>query len=348
MARNRRHQGLGWLSSRFVNEASPDPESPPSERSGRSSARNKRIVLYLLIALGIGVYLRAPRPWITEREHITQHFRIESRTSAAQGERLGLAGEALYAAYLRRFGGLPGFKQEHPLLLLRIYRDRDDFRRINPDASWAEAFYYRGTCHQYIKDGPSPYQWAIHEITHQLNTDVAGRDLAKWLSEGTATYFAASLLIDGQLELGAIDIKCYPVFWLADLKLTGDSAVDARANQFIPLQSIVTNEGGPSLDEHFNTYYVHWWALVHFLHHHENGRWVGAVDKLMLANGSAEAFQEHVGSFAQIEPVFYEYLRGYAALGPRWSKIRVPVRRPGVWPTWPARKTGSQTNTKRR
>lgn len=319
-------------------------ERPEASPAPRWSPVGKRVILYLLIALGVVAYLRAPRPWFKDREHATQHFQIESRASQAQTERLGLAAEALYAAYRQRFGHLEGFKNEHPRLALRLYRNRKDFRRINPGAGWAEAFYHRGISHQYLAEGPSPFQWGLHEVTHQLNTEIAGLDLAKWLSEGMAEYFSVSLLIDGEVALGTINTKAYPIWWLPDLKLTGDRAADVLAQQFIPLRALVTNQGGPDLDQHFNTYYIHWWALVHFLHHHDGGRWAKAVDQLMLANGSAAAFEEHVGAFSEIEPQFHDYLRGYAAQGPSWRKIREPFRRPGAWPTWPKpdpkRKTG--------
>lgn len=33
----------------------------------------------------------------------------------------------------------------------------------------------------------------------------------------------------------------------------------------IPLRSIITNRGGPSMSSHFNLYYLHWWTLTHFI-----------------------------------------------------------------------------------
>jgi hypothetical protein len=318
------------------------PETPPPEPASseeasptpRFSPAGKRIIAYLLIALAVLAYFRLPRPFFADRQHETEHFRMDSRASQAATERLGLAAEALYTSYADRFGHLQGFQREHPKLYLRVYRDRDDFKRINPQAGWAEAFYFRGTCHQYLSPGPSPFQWAVHEMTHQLNAEVAHLGLAKWLNEGMAEYFAVSLLIDGQLELGTIDTRAYPIYWLPDLQLTGDMKADVAAEQFIPLRAIVTHRGGPDMDVHFNTYYVHWWALVHFLHHHDGGRWREAVDRLMTAGGGAAAFEEHVGPFAEVEPLFYAYLRGFAGQGPRWKAIREPIRRPGGWPTW--------------
>jgi hypothetical protein len=34
-----------------------------------------------------------------------------------------------------------GFQPGHPKLLVKLFKDRTEFRRINPGLGWAEAFY---------------------------------------------------------------------------------------------------------------------------------------------------------------------------------------------------------------
>ena len=120
------------------------------ERTGwRLGGREKRFLLYLAIVLAVAAWKFIPRPWKPALTLQTDHFSIASTASPEQTEETGRVVEMLYAAYSNRFSGLSSFQQSHPKLRLRLYRDREEIRRVNRDMGWAEAFYRKPTCHAY-------------------------------------------------------------------------------------------------------------------------------------------------------------------------------------------------------
>ena len=109
---------------------------------------------------------------------------------------------------------------------------------------------------------------------------------------------------------GQIDGNTYPIWWLDELKLSGDIQKDIASNQIIPLRAIITGRGGPNIDENFNLYYVHWWSLSHFLFQFEGGKYREAYGKVLQAGGSLEAFEKQVGPIERIQGEWYLYLQG--------------------------------------
>jgi hypothetical protein len=71
---------------------------------------------------------------------------------------------------------------------------------------------------------------------------------------------------------------------------------------------ILTGQGGPSMDEDFNRYYLHWWSLVHFLMHYENGKYRAGLCRLIAEGGVLPAFEKHIGPVEAIEREWYAYL----------------------------------------
>jgi len=135
-------------------------------------------------------------------------------------------------------------KQTDQKLKLKLYKDRDEFKRCNR-VGWAEARYRKPYCHQYIdEDERSPYHWMIHEATHQLNKELAGLSLRTWLDEGLADYFSTSFLGENEIELGKIDIHTYPVWWLGTLDLSGGLEKDIQSDKIIPLDLIPQRHKG--------------------------------------------------------------------------------------------------------
>ncbi len=62
----------------------------------------------------------------------------------------------------------------HPKLKMKLFKDREEFRRCNRSCGWAEAFYRTPYCYQYYgADEAHPYHWMMHEATHQLNAEAA-------------------------------------------------------------------------------------------------------------------------------------------------------------------------------
>ncbi len=264
-----------------------------------------------MLAIVLVVFLYLKRPWFYDLTAESEHYICYSTATTEQTEQILDVAEALYTAYTTEFAGLPDLSTDHPKLKLKLYKNREEFKSYNPLSGWAEAFYQKPYCHQYYSEGePNPYHWMAHEATHQLNEEVAHLDLPRWLNEGIAEYFGTSTWRDGQLHLGEVDPNTYPVWCRGDMVFSGDIAADIRAERFIPLETLIKDHGGPDIDEHVNLYYIQWWSLAHFLYHYEGGRYRSGIKPLLLDHGTLDAFRRHIGAPEEIQPLWYEYLRG--------------------------------------
>src|SRR4029078_5558270 len=103
--------------------------------------RRQRLLFYLAIVLGFAAWKFTPRYWKPAVTIETRHYTIASTATLEQTEEIGRVVEILYSAYSNRLSSLPTFQASHPKLKLLLYKDRKEFRRINPGLSWAEAFY---------------------------------------------------------------------------------------------------------------------------------------------------------------------------------------------------------------
>ena len=153
----------------------------------------------------------------------------------------------------------------------------------------------------------NPYHWMIHEATHQLNAEVAQLNLAKWLDEGLADYFATSRIRDGQLMVGTIDPQTYPVWWMDDMATVTTLQACVDNGSVIPLRAIITDRGGPSMNKNFNLYYLHWWTLTHYLF--ENSKLREPAMKLVEHEGTLEAFEKDVGSVDSVSADWFRHVR---------------------------------------
>lgn len=216
--------------------------------------------------------------------------------------------EALYLAYSNRFGGLAAFDRGHPRLDVKLYKDRREFRRANPGLGWAEAFYRKPVCQAYYSSTEvNPYHWMLHEAVHQLNTEVAHLTLARWLDEGLAEYCSTSRFAHGAFALGTIDPNTYPVWWIDDLATSPDLQANVENGSVIPLRAIVRGRGGPSMNRHFNLYYLHWWSLAHFLF--ETERYRDSATTLVSQGGGFDAFERVIGPIETVQAEWYHYVR---------------------------------------
>lgn len=267
-----------------------------------------RWLIYLVILLGIVIWKYAPRPWKPARTIETSHYLITSTASQAQTEEVGRVVELLYSAYSNRFGTLPTFRHEHPKLKLLLYKDRKEFRWVNPDLGWAEAYYRTPYCRAYFSaDEANHYHWMLHEATHQLNREVAQLNLAKWLDEGLAEYFSTSRIEGDRLVLGRIDRNTYPVWWIDEIATATNMQTCLANGSVIPLRAIIGNSGGPGMDEKFNLYYVHWWTLTHYIF--ENAKYQEPAMKLMQQGGGLDAFEKNIGPVDTIQQAWFRHVR---------------------------------------
>jgi hypothetical protein len=283
-------------------------ETTVNKRRWKLRAREFRMMLYLAAVLIVAAWKFIPRSWHPTVTFDTAHHRIYSTATRAQTEDTVRALEMLHSAFSNRFGALPTFQPAHPLLQVKLFKDRTEFRRVNPGLGWAEAYYKEPYCRAYFSAGESnPYHWMLHEALHQLNNEVAHLDLAKWLEEGLAEYFSTSRLETNGLAVGRIDPNTYPVWWIDELATSADLTENIRNGSVIPLRAIVTDSGGPSMRRHFNLYYLHWWSLTHFIfedpRHREN-----AV-KLAQQGGGLKAFEQCIGPVERVQTEWHDYVR---------------------------------------
>jgi len=282
---------------------------PPNIRFFRKlTPRELRWLLYLSLALAVAGWRYLPRPWHPTLITETIHHRIYSTATQQQTDDTARALTFLYEAYSNRLGGVPGWQKDHSRLQVKLYKDRNEMRRINPGMGWAEAFYSEPYCRAYYSDGEvNPFHWMLHESTHQLNHEVAHLKLAKWLEEGIAEYFSTSQLRSNRLAVGQIDLNTYPVWWI-DQIATSSNLVDNLTNgSVIPLRAIITNHGGSSLDDEFNLYYLHWWTLTYFIF--ENPKYRDHAVALVREGGSFPAFEQLIGPVDQVQNEWHEYVR---------------------------------------
>lgn len=278
------------------------------------STRAGRMSIYLLILLCVAGWKFIPRPWHPTMHLETSHYAIASTATQRQTEEIGRVVEELYLAYSNEFRPLPNFSAAHPKLKMKLYKNRDEMRHINPGLGWAEAFYRKPYCQAYYSASEiNPYHWMLHESVHQLNKEVAHLDLAKWLEEGLADYFASSRLLKGRLVLGRIDSNTYPVWWADIIATTPSLATNLQNGSIIPLRSIISGHGGPGMRKNFNLYYLHWWSLTHFIF--ETPKYRSHAHALLEAGGAVNAFEREIGKIEDVQPEWHAHvLRIKAAL----------------------------------
>jgi hypothetical protein len=282
----------------------------PAKRPARWTLKDRktRMLIYLLVLLVIATWRFAPRPWHPTVTLRTAHHLIYSTATREETEEMAQALELLYGAYSNRLGGLARFQPQHPELKVKLFKDRAEFRWVNPGLGWAEAFYRKPYCRAYFSAQEiNPYHWMLHESVHQLNAEVARLALEKWLEEGLADYFSCSVLASNELAVGRIDPNTYPVWWIDEIATTPDLAENIRNGSVIPLRSIITNRGGPSLNSHFNLYYLHWWTLAHYLF--ESPRLRERLPALVERGGGLESFEELIGPVDPVQTDWHTYVR---------------------------------------
>jgi hypothetical protein len=279
-----------------------------ANRRWKLTAREARMLVYLLLLLGVVAWKFVPRPWHPSLKIETSHHAIYSSATRSDTEATAHALELLYNVYSNRFGVLPTFRPTHPTLQVKLFRDRTEFRRVNPGLGWAEAFYREPYCRAYYSAGESnPFHWMLHEAVHQLNNEVAHLDLAKWLEEGLAEYFSTSRLAPTELRLGRIDPDTYPVWWIDEIATRPALAENIRNGSVIPLRSIISNSGGPGMRRHFNLYYLHWWTLTYFIF--ESSRYSEHALDLAKRGGGLAAFEQTIGPLDQVQIEWHDYVR---------------------------------------
>ncbi|MCL2648077.1 MAG: DUF1570 domain-containing protein [Phycisphaerales bacterium] len=146
--------------------------------------------------------------------------------------------------------------------------------------------------------GDNPMTWHIiqHEAFHQFAAATIRAELPTWLNEGLAEYFGESLFTGDCFIVGII-----PPYRLERVKeeLTGK-----KWKSFANITTIAPEVWAKQMDI---TNYDQVWAMVHFLVHGEDGKYVKAFDEYLrrMNNGTPPAdawagvFGKDVVSFQQ-------------------------------------------------
>ncbi|MBI5819487.1 MAG: hypothetical protein HZA88_10925 [Verrucomicrobia bacterium] len=247
--------------------------------------------------------------WRPSTTIATDHYVIYSTATPEQTRNIGHVLEALHSTYARFFASFSQVSREHPKLKLKLFKNREEFRKCSSVVAWAEGYYERPFCRAYYNNGSNSAFWMVHEAVHQLNAEASSLRLAKWAEEGVATYFSTSVYAQGAFRLGDLDWNTYPLWWIEGMRLSGDINKDIADTQIIPLRAVVTNRGGPVLDWHFNLYYIHWWSLTHFLFHYENGKYRSNALQVLREGGTLKSFEKHIGPIAKVQTEWYRYLQ---------------------------------------
>lgn len=252
---------------------------------------------------------RAPKlgtSWVGQ----TANYQVTSWATVEQTTMVGSTAEGLLRAYLQFFK-LEDKAVPKGGLKLTLYRNREQFKQRHPQPAWAEALYSKGVSYAYFDaKAPNAVHWMLHESTHQLNELVGRTPKEKWINEGLASYFGASKFEDYTLTPGTIEAKAYPVWWLDELRPTGDAAKDFASGHVVPLRALITGEGGPDIDEHVNEWYVGYWSLTHFLLHGANGKYAPGYRKLLAGKSATLAdFEREIGPVDGVQAEWYAYLK---------------------------------------
>jgi hypothetical protein len=279
-----------------------------SSRRSKLKPREIRWLCYLMVVLAAAAWRYLPRPWHPTQILETPHYKIYSTATSRQTQDTARALELLYVAYSNRLGALRSWQSEHQRLQVKLYKDRDEMRWVNPGLGWAEAFYQEPYCRAYYSDGEiNPYHWMTHEATHQLNHEVAHLELKKWLEEGLAEYFSTSQIKSNELAVGRPDLNTYPVWWMDDIATSSNLTENLTNGSVIPLRAIITGSGGPSLDRNFNLYYLHWWTLTYFIF--ESKKYQAHALPLAQRGGELDAFEELIGPVDPVQAEWHDFVR---------------------------------------
>lgn len=266
------------------------------------------MLLYLLPVAALAAWKFVPRPWHPTTILETPHHIIYSTATRQQTEETARALGLLYDAYSNRLGSLDQFQRDPPRLKAKLFKDRSEFRRVNPGLGWAEAFYREPYCRAYFSASEiNPYHWMLHESVHQYNREVAHLKVEKWLEEGLAEYFSTSRLETNGLAVGRIDPNTYPTWWIDELATNPTLEENIRNGSVIPLRAIITNRSGPSLNREFNLYYLHWWTLTHFIFESPGHR--DRALELVQQGGGLVAFERAIGPVDEVQAEWHRYVR---------------------------------------
>jgi hypothetical protein len=249
---------------------------------------------------------RAALGWDFELKLQTKHYLIYATTTEENAIAMGNIYESVYDTFTDYFSKYFKIPAMHPVLKIKLFNTRDEFRKICKITSWAEGMYLpqEGFCIQYFDvAAQNPYHWGLHEGVHQLCDEVLNVRFPTWLNEGIATYFSATKIRDNKLNLGEIDGNAYPVWWLKEFK---DKLGGLK--EFV----VITPEQW-SRAQNPNPQYLICWTLTHFLFHYHDCKYKDGflkyIEKAKSGGVDLKTFESLVGNIDTITTEWIEYIK---------------------------------------
>lgn len=256
----------------------------------------------------IALLLVATTAFAKPLEIASAHYQMWSTAPQARARQALDAAEALHTSWVAWTGtAKPAHAQRHKL---RLFASRDEMRRTLPGLHWAEAIYHDGLCDQYDdRFAEQPWQWLVHEATHQLAHEDSKLLLPRWANEGLACLFNTSRISKGRVLVGSVEPETYPVWWLRRTPPSGNMARDLHDGLLVAPSAILEKETD-AVDIHLsvNAHYMSWWSLAHFLNATDSVAWKDWI----LHDGTRQGFAKRFGPARGLDAKWYAHVLALA------------------------------------
>jgi len=286
------------------------------------------LLLLLCLALPAHAQLVMPNSGATAtysgqiRTLNSRYYQIQTDLSDWAAKQVGEHLDAVSAAYAARFSKFP--VRNNSLAPLYLFASRQDYlaflqeRGINGDNTGG--MYFRSGERSGLvgwvenKNREKVLSVLRHEAFHQFTYERLGLRLPKWLNEGLATYFEDGIVGRNEIVTG-----------LVSAQRLHKVQQDIRSNNCIPFEQLwnaQSSEWSQVVREDRQTasaIYNQSWAIVQFLIHGADGKYVGAFENYFQRIGQGEApaaaFRSafRLNSPAQLQDEWVRYMQG---LGP--------------------------------
>jgi hypothetical protein len=238
--------------------------------------------------------------WYRARQAEVGHYWIKTDLPAGEADALARHLNLMYEQYVGRLASLPA-RAPTPLNVL-LFADRLDYeetlrRRYGLDAEGTGGLFFvkpAGTALALWTGGLPPRRVLHvlqHEGFHQFAYSRFGRDLPRWVNEGLAELFGASVMVDGSLLIGQVSARA-----LDDVRSSIELGTSVPFDTMLvmtPAQwsEALAADGAAGL-------YAQSWSMVHFLVYGEGGRYQAAFERyLRLINAGYRSREAFVRAF---------------------------------------------------
>ena len=236
------------------------------------------------------------------RVFASTHYRIHTDLPRKHCVPFGRHMDAVYAEYVRRFGGETDAARDPMDLYLFATRERylDFLRSIHINGRHSAGMFFASPrisgLATYVQGQSRADTFAVlrHEGFHQFAWRFYGRTLPQWANEGIAEVFGDAPLANGELHLGPMDTAR-----LARVQRDLAAGRTLSLEELIALDSRDWNRAIDGDPERLHTLYAQSWSIVYFMLRGNDGRHRAALVRYLnlLRRGvdDASALKEAFG-----------------------------------------------------